>query len=1164
MKIIAAIIALLCFYNCLAQCPFPATLKTINSVCQGDDTLLVSSASTLSQILWYNGTTLDTTVRFVVVPAINAKTVAGGNGIGTAPNQFNEPHGVFVDAAGNIYVADAMNNRIQKFPPGSTNATDGITVAGGNGPGPAANQLNSPLSVFVDAAGDIYVADFLNGRVQKFLAGSTSATNGITVAAYQLGGPYSIFVDNKGNVYVTDVVNGGVYFFPWFASATTAGVLVASGVNFPTSVCIDAAGNIYVADGTFDVVAKFPPATSPAPFSGITVAGGNGFGAGPNQFIGPTAIYVDGSGSLYVADEGNNRVMKFPPGSTSGTNGVVVAGGYGEGSAANQLNSPNSIYVDGSGNIYVADYGNNRIQEYPPLTATTTTIDSILSLATPGPPRPGTYTAIVTDNMGCTVTTNALTIIPTTTPGINIRPVSSIRPSCSNSLDTISLVADITNGGAAAYQWKVNNSNAGSNSPAFQGVFANRDVISCTLTSNAVCSTSPSVISPDYIVAFNSPPVVTLKGKGLTCPGTDTLFISADSNVISKIVWYKDNAVDTTVTAVRVKDTVAHGVTVAGGNGKGFAYTQFNGPNAVCLDNNGNIYVADGGNNRVQKFPAGSNGTVNGIIVAGGNGSGTAANQLIGPTSVFVDGSGNLYVVDNENNRVQEFPPGSSSFSNGVTVAGGNGPGSGANQLFAPISVFVDTKGYVYVCDGLNNRVQQFPPGATSSTNGITVAGGNGQGAAADQFNNPSGVFIDAGGSIYVADFGNNRIQKFPPGSSASTNGVTVAGGSSQGAGASQLDQPLSVYVDAAGNIYVADAKNNRVQKFPPGSGSGVTVAGGTGAGNGNNEINEPYSIFVDTSGNLYVADYDNNRIQEFSPFITKIDTIYLASSTGNYMAIVTDSAGCSVTTNTIEINAASLPSLNITADKTDVCAGDTVIFHAISANVGPNPSYHWQVNGKVNGISSDSLAISTLVNGDIVNCTVTTSALCVTPIPSSDSITITVEPAPVLSFIPDTLEIKPGGTVTLNPTVSGPTATYQWSPATAFVDPTELDPIVNPVHTTTYQLTLTGNNGCQASDKTTVIVNFPFEMPNAFTPNGDGKNDVFRIPPFITQGIESFSIYNRFGQQVFLTTNGGIGWDGTVRGKEQPTGTYVWIIQLQNSQTGKHETASGTVLLIR
>ena len=172
---------------------------------------------------------------------------------------------------------------------------------------------------------------------------------------------------------------------------------------------------------------------------------------------------------------------------------------------------------------------------------------------------------------------------------------------------------------------------------------------------------------------------------------------------------------------------------------------------------------------------------------------------------MYVDAAGNVYVADQANHRVQKWAPGASA---GITVAGGNGPGSTANKLHNPYGVFADSTGTVYVVDGTNNRIQKWAPGASA---GITVAGGNGQGPTANKLDGPHAVFADATGNIYIGDTYNHRIQKWAPGA---LQGVTVAGGNGQGSAANQLDYPYGIYLDTKGNIYVADGGNHRIQKF--------------------------------------------------------------------------------------------------------------------------------------------------------------------------------------------------------------------------------------------------------------------------------------------------------------------------------------------------------------
>ena len=128
--------------------------------------------------------------------------------------------------------------------------------------------------------------------------------------------------------------------------------------------------------------------------------------------------------------------------------------------------------------------------------------------------------------------------------------------------------------------------------------------------------------------------------------------------------------------------------------------------------------------------------------------------------------------------------------------------------------------------DSVNDDVDNCPTVANGpSIEGTTVAGGNGQGSASNQFNRPKGIVFDASGNMYIADKGNHRIQKWTPGA---TEGTTVAGGNGEGSAANQLDQPIGIALDASGNLYIADELNHRVQKCAPVSSKGVTVAGGT------------------------------------------------------------------------------------------------------------------------------------------------------------------------------------------------------------------------------------------------------------------------------------------------------------------------------------------------
>ncbi|CAF1486474.1 unnamed protein product [Didymodactylos carnosus] len=194
---------------------------------------------------------------------------------------------------------------------------------------------------------------------------------------------------------------------------------------------------------------------------------------------------------------------------------------------------------------------------------------------------------------------------------------------------------------------------------------------------------------------------------------------------------------------------------VAGNNGYGDQANQLCYPAGYYIDKNGFVYVADSGNNRIQKWAPDS---VAGETVAGGQGAGNNASQLNYPASVHVDDDGNMYILDSNNYRVQYWPK-NSAYAN--TTAGGRGSGSGGNQISFAVSMTFDSYGNFYIAETLESsrsRVTKWVPNATSGT---VVAGIEGQDSGSDQLNNPSGAYEDNNGTVYVADTYNHRVQKW-------------------------------------------------------------------------------------------------------------------------------------------------------------------------------------------------------------------------------------------------------------------------------------------------------------------------------------------------------------------------------------------------------------------
>ena len=223
---------------------------------------------------------------------------------------------------------------------------------------------------------------------------------------------------------------------------------------------------------------------------------------------------------------------------------------------------------------------------------------------------------------------------------------------------------------------------------------------------------------------------------------------------------------------------------------------------------------------------------------------------------ISVDSTGNVYVVDSGNARVMKWAPGAVV---GTIVAGGNGLGSGTNQLNSPDGLFLETAtSTVWIADTSNHRIVKW----SSPSVGVVVCGS--YGSANNQFYSPRGLFVDttASDTLYVADTGNHRIQKWLSGAST---GSTVAGQTGvSGNGFDQLQYPQAVIVDSNGNLFISDTSNNRIMRWAVGSNYGLPVAGGSSSGSLSNLLNAPQGLRFGSGGGLVTADFNNNRVQSF------------------------------------------------------------------------------------------------------------------------------------------------------------------------------------------------------------------------------------------------------------------------------------------------------------
>lgn len=289
-----------------------------------------------------------------------------------------------------------------------------------------------------------------------------------------------------------------------------------------------------------------------------------------------------------------------------------------------------------------------------------------------------------------------------------------------------------------------------------------------------------------------------------------------------------------------------------GGSGDG----QFRAPYGVATGPPGYIYVTDfgnglGNNDRVEAFTS-----TGGFITKWGS-LGAGDTEFHDPWGIAVDGAGNVFVADTANNSIKKFT------SDGVLLAKIGGPGSGPGQFSGLMGVAVDSGGNLYATDHsasppTRDRIEKFVPDALAPC-GCGYAFNDEWGVPGSldgQFKTPRDVATDTAGNVYVTDYGNERIQKFD------SNGFFLKAWGGHGSADGQLAFPEGLATDSAGSVYVADRANNRIQKFDS-NGGFITKWGATGIGDG--QFSGPGDVAVDASGSVYVADTGNDRIQKFA-----------------------------------------------------------------------------------------------------------------------------------------------------------------------------------------------------------------------------------------------------------------------------------------------------------
>jgi uncharacterized protein (TIGR03437 family) len=669
------------------------------------------------------------TLNTAAAQSYSVSTVAGtsrlGDGMPATSVPLRYPYGVAQDAAGNIYFADALDNRIRKVNPAgiiSTVAGNGVAGFSGDGGQATAAEFNQPEGVRLDSkAANLYIADYNNNRVRMV---------------------------NLSNGVVTTVAGNGNYEFNGDSG-------VATQIAFdPSDIAVDSAGNVYIADYTNSRIRKVSATDGTIKtIAGIANPGYSGDNGPAVQaaLYGPTGISVDAQNNIYFIDVYNNRVRKINQ-STGIISTFAGSGGYGygepnldgnNGAATSALLAiPLSTAVEPNGNVLIL-----CLLELWRVSASTGTITFIAgsdSLGFAGDGGP---------------VLNAKFSIPiyvAASPNDNILLADSgnfrIREIAGGIVNTVAGTS-ILNGIPATTAFL--------NQPDGLVLDGKGGITIADTGDNQIRSVpSTQIIANLYGNGARGDSTGELYfPRGLAYDSFGTLYIADQYN--DRVVRLPGGG------ALNV--LAGNGEQGYGGDGNESNQASLNNPSGVAVDAAGNVYIADQGNARVRMINL--NGTISTIA---GNGNpiylgdnGPAKSAQLDPYDVALDNAGNLLVADYINSRIRKI----NLTTNVITTVAGIGtPGhSGDNglatgaQLKFPTSMTVDSSGNLYIADNGNSVIRRV----SASTGTITTIAGNGTsvfnaetGTGIGVSIDPTRIAIDAAGDVYFTDQFNDRVRK--------------------------------------------------------------------------------------------------------------------------------------------------------------------------------------------------------------------------------------------------------------------------------------------------------------------------------------------------------------------------------------------------------------------
>ncbi len=598
----------------------------------------------------------------------------------------------------------------------------------------------------------------------------------------------------------------------------------------------------------------------------------------------PFTVAVDGKGAVYVGDTSNHMVRKIVAGQITTVAGTGIPGFSGDrGPAAGaQLRTPSGIALDPAGNLYIYDSGNYVIRKVD--------TNGIISTFAGTPGKPGS----VGDGGPATGALLSLSISG------NIAVDSSGNVYFSDYFNSSVRKVDANTHIISTYAGMTGKSGSGGEGgPATAANLKNPSGLAFDSSGNLYISDiTNSVIR---MVSATSGKISTIAGvsgqfgnsgdggpagsallhypSGLAVDAAGNLFIADSTNFEIRKVTPGPNRIISTV--------AGNGTFGYSGDGGSATAAQLSYPGNVAVDSAGTLYIADTSNSRIRAVRAGTIAEFAGADHAQGDGGKAAAALLYFPEGIAWDAKGNLFIADNENNKVRKVTPDgniSTIAGTGSFVVSGDGGAAISAGVKQPSAIAVDSSGNVYIAT--INQVRMVDGNGNIST--VVNDGGNGgfsgdgQAATTAQLNSPTGLAIDSADNLFIADTYNHRIRKVSGGIISTVAGsgpVYPSNGSFGGDGgpatAANLSYPYGVAVDGAGNLLIADTLNERLRRVDAKSGVISTIAGsGTPAGFSGDlgpataaRLHSPIAVSPDGAGNIYFTDAANEVIRVVDGF---------------------------------------------------------------------------------------------------------------------------------------------------------------------------------------------------------------------------------------------------------------------------------------------------------